>query len=85
MTKREIDSFCQKMDELIPRLRKKFLRRGPVVLAHDKITVPQMFILELLVQKESCSMGSSGNEAPNSTILYIDISYPLRRRDGALI
>ncbi len=67
MTKREIDSFCQKMDELIPRLRKKFLRRGPVVLAHDKITIPQMFILELLVQRESCSMGDLAEDLSITT------------------
>jgi len=67
MAKREIDTFCQKMDELIPRLRKKFLRRGPVVLAHDKITVPQIFVLELLAQRESCNMGDLAEDLSIST------------------
>ena len=67
MAKREIESFCQKMDELIPRLGRNFLRRRPTVLAHDKITVPQMFILELLVQKKSSNMGDLAEDLSIST------------------
>ena len=67
MAKREIDTFCQKMDELIPRLGRKFLRRSPVVLAHDKISVPQIFILELLLQKESCNMSGLAEDLSVST------------------
>ena len=67
MARREIDSFCQKMDELIPRLGRKFLKKGPMVLAHDKITVPQIFILEMLSQREFSNMGDLAEDLSIST------------------
>lgn len=57
MNNKEIDSFCKKMDELMPKLTRQFLKKGPSMLARGDITVPHVFTLELLDKRGSCNMG----------------------------
>ncbi|MEA3328855.1 MAG: MarR family transcriptional regulator [Candidatus Omnitrophota bacterium] len=63
----EMDSFYKEMAELMPKLMRQFLKKGPSALARGNISMPHIFILGMLNEKGSCNMSEIAGELAITT------------------
>ena len=67
MNDKEMDSFYEEMAELMPKLIRQFLKKGPSALARGNISMPHIFILGMLNEKDFCNMSEIAGELAITT------------------